>query len=95
MGESAIVVERRGELRLDSGSYIRRAQELGLVFHSRTSLAEHSVFDLEEGEGKEERKKNSPLPRGSPLKSHREKKQEAGVYCPAFCSIAGGLNTYF
>jgi hypothetical protein len=34
MGEPAIAVERRGELRLESGFYIRRARELGLVFHS-------------------------------------------------------------
>jgi hypothetical protein len=73
MGESAIVVERRGELRLESGSYLKKARELGLVVHSGTSLAEHSVFDLEKREGKEERRKGNPLPpRGSPSKNSEE-----------------------
>lgn len=49
LGEAAIVVEPTGELRLTSGSYSEKAKELGLVFHAKTKIGEHSIMDVQEG----------------------------------------------
>jgi len=71
-GESAIVVEPLGELRLASGSYREKARELGLVFHARTTVQDQFILDSpkseppgDEGIPKEETKKEEPgLPPG-------------------------------
>ncbi len=44
-GESAIVVEPTGELRMVSGSYQGKARELGLVFHAKTEVADHFILE--------------------------------------------------
>lgn len=44
-GDSAIVVEPTGELRLMSGSYQRKARDLGLVFHAKTTVEDHFILD--------------------------------------------------
>ena len=49
-GDSAIIVEPFGELRLASGSYKEKALELGLVFHAKTSIEENSILDIQQGE---------------------------------------------
>ena len=56
-GESAIVVEAHGELRLADGSYRERAEQLGLVFHAEpghedTILLQESM-DEDRGAGSE------------------------------------------
>ena len=45
IGESAIRVEAAGEIRLASGSYSKKARELGLVFHAKTSVQDQFVLD--------------------------------------------------
>ena len=45
MGESAILVEPTGELRLASGSYREKARELGLVFHAKAGVEDHFILD--------------------------------------------------
>jgi MauM/NapG family ferredoxin protein len=45
VGESAIVVEPLGELRLGAGSYRESARELGLVFHAKTRVEDHFILD--------------------------------------------------
>jgi len=45
VGESAIVVEPLGELRLASGSYVEKSRELGLVFHAKTSVEDHFILN--------------------------------------------------
>jgi MauM/NapG family ferredoxin protein len=57
-GESAVVVEPQGELRLERGSYEERARQMGLVFHARETVPDH--FILEGPKGVEE----APLPPG-------------------------------
>jgi len=52
-GESAIVVEPSGELRLASGSYKEKAYELGLVFHAKGRVEDHTILDRHQREGKE------------------------------------------
>jgi MauM/NapG family ferredoxin protein len=47
-GESAIVVEPTGELRLASGSYKEKAKELGLVFHAKSSVEDHFILNAPE-----------------------------------------------
>jgi MauM/NapG family ferredoxin protein len=47
-GDSAIMVEPLGELRLASGSYQEKAREFGLVFQAKTSLLEHSILDVQQ-----------------------------------------------
>jgi hypothetical protein len=44
-GESAVVVEPLGELRLASGSYKEKAEELGLVFHARGGVEDHFILN--------------------------------------------------
>jgi MauM/NapG family ferredoxin protein len=44
-GESAVVVEPLGELRMASGSYKEKARELGLVFHAKTSVEDHFILN--------------------------------------------------
>jgi ferredoxin len=51
-GESAIIVEPYGELRLASGSYKEKARELGLVFHAKDSVEDHTILNRDHGEGK-------------------------------------------
>jgi len=48
-GDSAIVVEPTGELRLSSGSYQEKARALGLVFHAKTSVEDHFILDAPRG----------------------------------------------
>ncbi|RJR26380.1 MAG: 4Fe-4S binding protein [Desulfobacteraceae bacterium] len=43
-GESAIVVESAGEIRLSKGSYRKEAERLGLIFHSEAGQEDH-VFE--------------------------------------------------
>ncbi|MFZ7110588.1 MAG: 4Fe-4S binding protein [Desulfatiglandales bacterium] len=50
-GEAAIVVEPLGELRLASGSYIKRARDLGLVYHDEGLMKDDFILD-ETGRGK-------------------------------------------
>jgi MauM/NapG family ferredoxin protein len=47
-GESAVVVEVSGELRLSRGSYMKEAEKLGLVFKAKQAPEDHSF----EGEGR-------------------------------------------
>jgi Pyruvate/2-oxoacid:ferredoxin oxidoreductase delta subunit len=49
-GDSDIMVEPLGELRLASGSYQEEARELGLVFQAKTNLEEHSILDVQRGD---------------------------------------------
>jgi MauM/NapG family ferredoxin protein len=44
IGDAAIVVEPKGELRLMSGSYQQKALELGLVFHAKTSVEDQFIL---------------------------------------------------
>jgi MauM/NapG family ferredoxin protein len=50
-GEAAVVVEPAGELRLSSGSYGEKAQELGLVFHAKTAREDSILFGLPASKG--------------------------------------------
>jgi hypothetical protein len=50
-GDSAIILEPLGELRLAAGSYLEKARELGLVFQAKTSLKENTMLDLQSGKG--------------------------------------------
>lgn len=53
-GESAIIVEPLGEVRMASGSYREKARELGLVFHAETEMQDHVILDgFQGGEGGE------------------------------------------
>lgn len=52
-GESAIVVEASGELRLVRGSYKEKARELGLVFHAKGGVEDHTILNGDEREGRE------------------------------------------
>ncbi|MBN2125808.1 MAG: 4Fe-4S binding protein [Deltaproteobacteria bacterium] len=67
-GESAVVVEPLGELRLASGSYSEKARELGLVYHAREAIKEQTVMDLQEGAdavlGRVPSEGEAPLPPG-------------------------------
>jgi len=68
-GESAIIVEPSGELRLASGSYKEKARELGLVFHAKDRVEDHTILnrDLQEGRGQPEAptaKEEKELPAG-------------------------------
>jgi MauM/NapG family ferredoxin protein len=45
VGESAVLVEPLGEIRLASGSYEEKARELGLVFHAKTEVADDFILD--------------------------------------------------
>ena len=68
-GESAIIVEPLGELRLASGSYKEKARELGLVFHAKDRVEDHTILNGDPQEGKS-------LPPGPAPKD--EKKLPAG-----------------
>lgn len=61
-GESAVVVEPIGELRLAAGSYMEKAKELGLVFHARSQVEDQFILNSQGREG--EGAKESP-PRGT------------------------------
>ena len=50
IGESAIVVEPLGELRLASGSYMEKAKELRLVFHAKKDVEDHFILNAQEGQ---------------------------------------------
>jgi MauM/NapG family ferredoxin protein len=52
VGESAILVEPLGEIRLASGSYEEKARELGLVFHAKTKMEDDFILDSPGGPGK-------------------------------------------
>jgi len=69
-GESAIIVEPLGELRLASGSYREKAKELGLVFHAKGRVEDQTILNRDQREGKE-------LPAGAPS-GKEEKKLPAG-----------------
>jgi MauM/NapG family ferredoxin protein len=51
-GESAIVVEPLGELRLASGSYKEKARELGLVFHAKSGVEDQTILNRDQLEAK-------------------------------------------
>ncbi|MEW6667590.1 MAG: 4Fe-4S binding protein [Thermodesulfobacteriota bacterium] len=51
IGESAIVVEPIGELRMATGSYREKTRELGLVFHAKPGVEDHSILDAPERPG--------------------------------------------
>jgi MauM/NapG family ferredoxin protein len=51
-GESAIIVEPSGELRLASGSYKEKARDLGLVFHAKGRVEDHTILNRDQREGK-------------------------------------------
>jgi polyferredoxin len=68
-GESAIIVEPLGELRLASGSYQEKARELGLVFHAKGRVEDQTILNRDQREGK-------GLPEIPPAKE--EKKLPAG-----------------
>jgi MauM/NapG family ferredoxin protein len=50
-GESAILVEPLGELRLASGSYKEKAEELGLIFHAKGGVEDHFILNEPGAEG--------------------------------------------
>jgi MauM/NapG family ferredoxin protein len=53
IGESAVVVEPLGELRLASGSYTEKAKELGLVFHAKQGVVEDQfILNAPERQGR-------------------------------------------
>jgi MauM/NapG family ferredoxin protein len=64
-GESAIIVEPLGELRLASGSYKEKARELGLVFHAKGRIEEQTILNRDQREGKE-------LPTGPAAKDEKK-----------------------
>jgi len=45
IGESAIIVEPLGEVRLATGSYREKAKELGLIFHAEDAAEDHFILD--------------------------------------------------
>jgi hypothetical protein len=47
------MVEPSGELRLASGSYEEKARELGLVFHAKGRVEDHTILNRDQREGKE------------------------------------------
>ena len=49
IGDSAIVVEPTGELRLSYGSYQEKARALGLLFHAKTGVEDHFILDAPQG----------------------------------------------
>jgi MauM/NapG family ferredoxin protein len=53
IGESAIVVEPLGEVRLASGSYQEKARELGLVFHAKPGMEDHFILNAPEQPGQQ------------------------------------------
>lgn len=64
IGESAIIVEPLGEVRLAAGSYREKAKELGLVFHAKDRVDDHFILG---GPGKgfgEVKDKDKVLPPG-------------------------------
>jgi MauM/NapG family ferredoxin protein len=64
IGESAIIVEPLGEMRLATGSYREKAKELGLVFHAENGVEDHFILDgAREGTG-EGRTGENGLPPG-------------------------------
>lgn len=73
IGESAIVVEASGELRLAAGSYQEKARELGLVFHAKKGVEDHFILNgpsrregVEKG-ADEPSGRTEPAPEGSGL----------------------------
>jgi ferredoxin len=52
-GDSAIIVEPLGELRLASGSYKEKAKEMGLVFHAKDRVEDQTILNRDQREGKE------------------------------------------
>jgi MauM/NapG family ferredoxin protein len=64
-GEAAIMVEPAGELRLAAGSYKEKARELGLVFHAKGRVEDHSILNRDQREGKE-------LPEGPAVKGEKQ-----------------------
>jgi MauM/NapG family ferredoxin protein len=72
MGESAVVVEPLGQLRLARGSYKQKAGELGLIFHAKSPMEDQILLDTgtmieqisEETRPEEAREGASGLPPG-------------------------------
>jgi MauM/NapG family ferredoxin protein len=62
-GESAIIVEPSGELRLAFGSYKEKARELGLVFHAKGRVEDQTILIREQRE-------KTGLPQGPPAKDN-------------------------
>ena len=64
VGESAILVEPLGELRLAAGSYMERAKELGLVFHAKTEVRDDFILESVKDKEGQVKAKEKPLPPG-------------------------------
>lgn len=64
IGESAIIVEPLGEVRLAAGSYREKARELGLVFHAKNGVEDHFILDGAREESGKERGEEKRLPPG-------------------------------
>jgi MauM/NapG family ferredoxin protein len=64
VGESAIIVEPLGEVRLATGSYQEKAKELGLVFHAKDGVGDHFILDGARGESGEVQPGENGLPPG-------------------------------
>jgi MauM/NapG family ferredoxin protein len=64
IGESAIIVEPLGEVRLATGSYKDKARELGLVFHAKNGVEDHFILDVPREGPWEERGEEKELPPG-------------------------------
>ena len=75
-GDSAIVVEPTGELRLAAGTYEKKARELGLVFHAKTTVEDQFILKAPPGDVQNpeslspeaEKKSESSLPPGFIIK---------------------------
>jgi len=64
IGESAILVEAAGEIRLASGSYRKKARELGLVFLAKTSVEDQFVLEGPSRGGRETTTGPEDAPKG-------------------------------
>lgn len=63
-GESAILVEPLGEVRLAKGSYRENARELGLVFHAKTEVRDDFILESAKGKRGQVKPAEKPLPPG-------------------------------
>jgi MauM/NapG family ferredoxin protein len=64
VGESAILVEPLGEVRLAAGSYREKAKELGLVFHAKTEVRDDFILESVKGKEGQVKPEEKPLPPG-------------------------------
>ena len=64
IGESAIIVEPLGEVRLATGSYREKAKELGLIFHAEDAAEDHFILEGARRESGEIEGAEEELPAG-------------------------------